>query len=104
MERIPRVYETTVKEFIKDESGKMCRAVLISLASQKDPETGRTSMVPVEGSEREVAADLVLIAAGFLGAQRLCGRSLWCGLKCPHQCGNGNGKLCYNGREYFYCR
>lgn len=26
-------------------------------------------MVPVEGSEREVAADLVLIAAGFLGAQ-----------------------------------
>ncbi len=65
----PRVYETTVKEFIKDESGKICRAVLISLASQKDPETGRTSMVPVEGSEREVAADLVLIAAGFLGAQ-----------------------------------
>ena len=65
----PRIYETTVKEFIKDESGKICRAVLISLASQKDPETGRTSMVPVEGSEREVAADLVLIAAGFLGAQ-----------------------------------
>ena len=65
----PRVYETTVKEFIKDESGKICRAVLICLASQKDPETGRTSMVPVEGSEREVAADLVLIAAGFLGAQ-----------------------------------
>lgn len=65
----PRVYETTVKEFIKDESGKICRAVLISLTSQKDPETGRTSMVPVEGSEREVAADLVLIAAGFLGAQ-----------------------------------
>ena len=26
-------------------------------------------MVPVEGSEREVPADLVLIAAGFLGAQ-----------------------------------
>ena len=27
------------------------------------------SMVPVEGSEKEVPADLVLIAAGFLGAQ-----------------------------------
>lgn len=65
----PRIYQTTVKEFIKDENGKVCRAVLISLAPQKDPETGRTSMVPVEGSEREVAADLVLIAAGFLGAQ-----------------------------------
>ena len=65
----PRVYQTTVKEFIKDESGKVCRAVLISLESRKDPETGRFSMVPVEGSEREIAADLGLIAAGFLGAQ-----------------------------------
>lgn len=65
----PRVYQTTVKEFIKDESGKVCRAVLISLESRKDPETGRFSMVPVEGSEREIAVDLVLIAAGFLGAQ-----------------------------------
>ena len=65
----PRVYQTTVKEFIKDESGKVCRAVLISLESRKDPETGRFSMVPVEGSEREIAADPVLIAAGFLGAQ-----------------------------------
>ena len=26
-------------------------------------------MVPVEGSEKEIAADLVLIAAGFLGCQ-----------------------------------
>jgi len=65
----PRIYQTTVKEFIKDESGKVCKAVLVSLTPQKDPETGRTSMVPVEGSEREIPADLVLIAAGFLGAQ-----------------------------------
>lgn len=65
----PRIYQTTVKEFIKDESGKVCKAVLVSLTSQKDPETGRMMMVPVEGSEKEVQADLVLIAAGFLGAQ-----------------------------------
>ncbi|MGN0158266.1 MAG: glutamate synthase subunit beta [Brotaphodocola sp.] len=65
----PRIYQTTVKEFIKDESGKVCKAVLVSLSSQKDPESGRMKMVPVEGSEREVPADLVLIAAGFLGAQ-----------------------------------
>ena len=43
--------------------------ILVSLTSQKDPETGRTMMVPVEGSEKEVPADLVLIAAGFLGCQ-----------------------------------
>lgn len=65
----PRMYQTTVKEFIRDESGKVCKAILISLTPQKDPETNRTMMVPVEGSEKEVAADLVLIAAGFLGAE-----------------------------------
>lgn len=65
----PRVYQTTVKEFVKDESGKVCKAVLVKLESRKDPESGRMVMVPVEGSEREVPADLVLIAAGFLGTQ-----------------------------------
>lgn len=65
----PRIYQTTVKEFVKDESGKVCKAVLVKLTSQKDPETGRMAMVPVEGSEWEVQADLVLIAAGFLGVQ-----------------------------------
>ncbi len=65
----PRLYQTTVKEFIRDESGKVCKAILVSLHAQKDPETGRTTMAPTEGSEKEVPADLVLIAAGFLGAQ-----------------------------------
>ena len=66
----PRLYQTTVKEFIKDETGKVCRAILISLACQTDSETGRKTMTPVEGSEKEVPTDLVLIAAGFTGAQR----------------------------------
>jgi glutamate synthase (NADPH/NADH) small chain len=65
----PRIYQTTVKEFIKDESGKVCKAVLVKLESRKNEETGRMMMVPVEGSEWEVPCDLVLIAAGFLGAQ-----------------------------------
>ena len=65
----PRIYQTTVKEFVKDESGKLVKAILVSLKAEKNSETGRMSMVPVEGSEKEVPADLVLIAAGFLGAQ-----------------------------------
>ena len=36
---------------------------------KKDEKTGRMMMVPVEGSEKEIPADLVLIAAGFLGSQ-----------------------------------
>ncbi|MCM1027247.1 MAG: glutamate synthase subunit beta [Roseburia sp.] len=67
--RDPRVYQTTVKEFGKDKKGNLKEAVLVSLTPQRDEKTGRTNMVPVEGSERRVPADLVLIAAGFLGSE-----------------------------------
>ena len=65
----PRIYQTTVKEFIKDKKGNLKEAVLISLAPQKDPKTGRMQMIPVEGTERTIPAGLVLIAAGFLGSE-----------------------------------
>ena len=60
----PRVYQTTVREFLKDENGNLRGAVLIKL---ERGENGR--MTPVEGSETEVEAQLVLIAAGFLGSE-----------------------------------
>ena len=66
----PRIYQTTVKEFVRDETGKLRGAVLISLSLQTDPESGRVQMVPVEGSEKEVPAQFVLIAAGFLGSEK----------------------------------
>lgn len=65
----PRVYQTTVTEFVKDKEGKVCGAKLVSLSPEKDPATGRMNMVPVEGTQREIPADLVLIAAGFLGCE-----------------------------------
>ena len=66
----PRIYQTTVKEFLKDKKGKVKGAVLVSLSPQKDEKTGRINMIPVEGSERTVKAGLVLIAAGFLGSEQ----------------------------------
>ncbi len=66
----PRVYTTTVKEFIQNKKGEVIKAVLVKLESKKDEKTGRMMMVPIEGSEQTVKADLVLIAAGFLGAQK----------------------------------
>ncbi|MCD8336472.1 MAG: glutamate synthase subunit beta [Lachnospiraceae bacterium] len=66
----PRIYTTTVKEFIMNKKGELAKAVLVSLESKKDEKTGRMMMVPIEGSEKTVKADLVLIAAGFLGAQK----------------------------------
>lgn len=65
----PRVYTTTVKEFVKNEEGKVTKIITVGLACEQNPETGKRSVTPVEGSEQEIAADLVLIAAGFLGAQ-----------------------------------
>lgn len=66
----PRIYQTTVTEFIKNKNGEVCRAKTVKLESRKDEKSGRMMMVPVEGSEQEVEVDLVLIAAGFLGAQK----------------------------------
>ncbi|HEX3077762.1 MAG TPA: glutamate synthase subunit beta, partial [Lachnospiraceae bacterium] len=65
----PREYQTTVKEFIADEAGNVCKAKLVKLESRFNEETKRYYMAEVEGSEYVVDADLVLIAAGFLGTQ-----------------------------------
>ena len=65
----PRIYQTTVKEFIKDKKGHLKQVVLVSLKPQKDGETGRISMIPVEGSEYTLPAQMVLIAAGFVGSE-----------------------------------
>ena len=66
----PREYQTTVKEFLIGENGKLTGAVLVRLKAEKDPQSGRTLMKEIEGSEYTVEAELVLIAAGFLGAQK----------------------------------
>lgn len=66
----PRVYQTTVKEFIRNENGELTGAVLVELKFERDEETCRMKMQQIEGSERTVEAELVLIAAGFLGSEQ----------------------------------
>lgn len=65
----PRVYKTTVTEFVKDEKGKVKAVKTVELSPTKDKKTGRMMMKPVAGTEKELPADLVLIAAGFLGSE-----------------------------------
>ncbi|MBR1483105.1 MAG: glutamate synthase subunit beta [Ruminococcus sp.] len=65
----PRVYQTTVKEFVADENGKLKAAVLVKLKPERDEATGRMMMKQVEDSAYTVDAELVLIAAGFLGSE-----------------------------------
>lgn len=65
----PRIYQTTVKRFIQDEKNHVRAVETIKLQSVQDPKTGRMKMEEIPGSEQILEADLVLIAAGFLGAQ-----------------------------------
>lgn len=66
----PRRYQTTVKEFVKDENGSLQGVVTINLKFVYDEESGRNVMKEIEGSEQYIEAELVLIAAGFLGPQQ----------------------------------
>ena len=65
----PRIYCTTVKEFIKDENGKLSAIKTVKLEFTADPATGRKIPKEIAGSEETIPCELCLIAAGFLGCQ-----------------------------------
>lgn len=66
----PRIYEATVKEFLKDKNGKLKGVKIVKLSWEKDEATGRMNMKEIPGSEQVLNAQIVLIAAGFLGSEK----------------------------------
>jgi glutamate synthase (NADPH/NADH) small chain len=64
----PRLYETTITEFVLDKEGNVAKAKIVKLEKKVD-KNGVVSFAPMKGSEKTIDVDLVLIAAGFLGAQ-----------------------------------
>ena len=62
----PRIYETTVKEVYKKD-GKVCGVKTVQVEFKMID--GKRQLVEREGTERDLPADLVLIAAGFLGCE-----------------------------------
>lgn len=66
----PRIFKTTVTEFIKNDKGELTGVKTVELESKTDPKTGRFMMEPVKGTEKELKADIVMIAAGFLGSEK----------------------------------
>lgn len=66
----PRIYESTVKEFVKDKNGSLKAVKIVKLSWEKDLASGRMKMSEVPGSEQTLPAEIVLIAAGFLGSQK----------------------------------
>ena len=65
----PRIYKTTVKEFIKDEKGALKAVKTVLLEKKEDEKTGRFVMSEVKDSEKILPCELLLIAAGFVGAE-----------------------------------
>ncbi|MCR5797599.1 MAG: glutamate synthase subunit beta [Eubacterium sp.] len=63
----PRIFEKTVSKFISDDKGNVSKVEIIDVKMVRDNKTGRMNMETVKGTEKEIDADLVLIAAGFLG-------------------------------------
>ena len=65
----PRIYCTTVKEFIKDEKGALSAVKTVKLEFVQDEASGRRVPKEIAGSEEVLPCELCLIAAGFLGCQ-----------------------------------
>ena len=66
----PRIYESTVKEFVKDKNGRLKAVKIVSVCQEKDAQSGRMVMREKAGSERTLDAQIALIAAGFLGSEK----------------------------------
>lgn len=64
----PRQYLTTVKRFIGNEKGELKEVELIRVEWQKG-DNGRPVLKQLEGTEKRLAAQLALIAMGFLGPE-----------------------------------
>ena len=60
----PRIYETTVKEYVTDKKDNL-KSIVISGVTFKD-----RKMELVPGTEREIPCELLLIAAGFTGCEK----------------------------------
>jgi len=65
-EGVARDWSITTKRFNGDGNGQVKSLTAARVDWQKDPMTGQMKMVEVPGSEFEVAADLVLLAMGFV--------------------------------------
>jgi glutamate synthase (NADPH/NADH) small chain len=63
-----RLYSVSTQRFSGDDNGNVraLHATKVQMVKQE----GRTQFVPVPGSEFEIPADLVLLAMGFVGAER----------------------------------
>lgn len=71
----PRVYDVLTKRFIGDSEGKITGVELVDVKWDYPPGE-RPKFTEIEGSERIIDADLVLLAMGFLGPEATLAEAL----------------------------
>lgn len=99
----PRIYQTTVKEFLKDKGGNVNGILTVRLEKKKDEKTGRMVFAQVEGSEKAIPADTVLIAAGFLGSEKYVADAFGIALDARTNVKTAEGKYQSSARNVFAC-
>jgi glutamate synthase (NADPH/NADH) len=67
----PRSYEVLTKRFTGNEEGKVTALEVVHVKWEKDV-NGRFQMKEIPGSEEVFKADLVLLALGLLGPEKVC--------------------------------
>lgn len=71
----PRVFSILTQEFIDNGEGHVSGVKTVNVEWTRD-DSGRWQMDQVPGTEKVFAADLVLLAMGFLGPERAIGDQL----------------------------
>eukprot|EP01097_Dermamoeba_algensis_P008952 TRINITY_DN6163_c0_g1_i2.p1 TRINITY_DN6163_c0_g1~~TRINITY_DN6163_c0_g1_i2.p1 ORF type:complete len:821 (+),score=231.10 TRINITY_DN6163_c0_g1_i2:322-2463(+) len=66
--RDPRMFKTSTSRFI-GENGRVVGVETLDICWKTDPQTGRLSSSLVPGSEKQLKADLVLLAMGYAGPE-----------------------------------
>jgi glutamate synthase (NADPH/NADH) small chain len=65
----PRAFAVQTKRFVADEKGRVKAIDLVDVRWEKGPD-GRFGPREVPGTERQIKADLVLLALGFVGPEK----------------------------------
>lgn len=71
----PREYLVSTKRFVSDDDGKLQEIHVIGVKWEKDTD-GRMNLLEIEGSEKILPAQLVLLAMGFTGPEKTIVREL----------------------------
>ena len=65
-----RTWAVLTKEFLGDEQGNLRAVKMVDIEWTKDLSSGKYSFSEIEGSEREIPCELVLLAVGYLHPQQ----------------------------------